>query len=61
MLGVVVVVQATMLHTQGWRIALGTLPEWLSAVGGIATVGALVVAWLVRSGHIEVTRARLSA
>lgn len=43
----VVIVQATMLHARGWRIVGGTLPDWLEALGGIATVLALIVAWRV--------------
>ncbi|WP_158019451.1 hypothetical protein [Mycolicibacter sinensis] len=46
-LGVVVVVQAAMLRCQGWGISWGTMPDWISAFGGLATVLALVVAWLV--------------
>ena len=32
-LGVVAIVQAAMLHTKGWRTPLGTLPDWLAALG----------------------------
>jgi hypothetical protein len=46
-LGFVVVVQAMMLHAQGWRVAMGTMPDWLVAAGAVATVGTLVVALLV--------------
>jgi hypothetical protein len=45
-LGVVVLVQAVMLHARGWRIALGTLPEWFSAFGTIAAIAAVLVATL---------------
>lgn len=41
---VVVVLQAAMLHTRGWWIALGTVPEWLSGVGALATFAAVWVA-----------------
>jgi hypothetical protein len=38
----VVCVQAWMLHSRGWRIALGTVPEWASAAfTGIAAIGVL--------------------
>ena len=38
----VVCVQAWMLHSRGWRIALGTVPEWGSAAfTGIAAIGVL--------------------
>ena len=43
----VAVVQFVMLHNQGWRVVPGTVPDWFSAVGASATVGALVVAWRV--------------
>lgn len=47
-LGAVVAVQAVMLHTQGWRIQLGTLPDWISSVatsgGFLAAVGAVLYA-----------------
>ena len=32
-LGVVAIVQAAMLHTKGRRTPLGTLPDWLAALG----------------------------
>ncbi|WP_133054444.1 hypothetical protein [Mycolicibacter algericus] len=44
MLGVVVAVQAAMLHARGWRIALGSVPEWLAAFGTFAAFGALLIA-----------------
>ncbi|HSS25900.1 MAG TPA: hypothetical protein VLL82_16225 [Mycobacterium sp.] len=38
----VVCIQAWMLHSRGWRIALGTVPEWGSAAfTGIAALGVL--------------------
>lgn len=43
-LAVVVAFQAAMLHTRGWRVPLGTMPEWLSGVGALATFGAVWVA-----------------
>jgi hypothetical protein len=46
-LATAVVVQAMMLYQQGWRVAWGTMPEWLAAFGGAATVGTLILAWLV--------------
>lgn len=52
-LGVVVVVQAAMLHARGWRIAWGTMPDWLAALGGLATVGALFVAWRVYQRDVD--------
>lgn len=55
-LGVVVAVQAAMLHSQGWRVAWGTMPDWLSAFGGLATVGALVIAWLVYRHEVKSRR-----
>jgi hypothetical protein len=36
-----------MLYARGWRAAWGTVPDWLGAAGALATVLALVVAWLV--------------
>lgn len=37
---VVVCFQAWMLRSQGWRVALGTVAEWLSAAfTGIAAIG----------------------
>jgi hypothetical protein len=35
-----------MLHTRGWRIALGTLPEWFAAFGTLVAIGAVLVAAL---------------
>jgi hypothetical protein len=46
-LGVVVAVQAVMLHREGWRTVPGSVPDWFSAAGAVATVMALIVAWLV--------------
>jgi hypothetical protein len=46
-LGGAVVVQAVMLHARDWRIVGGTVPDWLEALGGLATVAALAIAWLV--------------
>lgn len=37
----VICVQAAMLHSRGWRMSLGTLPEYLAAVGSLATFGVL--------------------
>jgi hypothetical protein len=42
--GVVVVVQAAMLHTKGWRIALGTVPVWLAAFGTLVAIVAVLIA-----------------
>ena len=41
MLVVVVCVQAAMLHSKGWRISMGSFPEYLAAVGSFATFGVL--------------------
>jgi hypothetical protein len=42
-LAVVTAVQAFMLHSRGWRIAMGSLPEYLATIGTFATaVGAIV-------------------
>jgi hypothetical protein len=38
---VVVCVQAAMLHSKGWRISMGSFPEYLAAVGSFATFGVL--------------------
>ena len=53
---VVVVVQAFMLRSDGWTVPLGNVAEWLGAIGGIATVGALVVAWLVYRQDVNARR-----
>jgi NAD/NADP transhydrogenase beta subunit len=45
-LGVVVVVQAVMLHAEGWHIAMGTVPEWLAAFGTVVAIAAVLVAAL---------------
>lgn len=51
-LGVVVVVQAVILHAQGWRLVMGTLPECVSAVGtGIAAIGVLAAFGALRIGR----------
>jgi hypothetical protein len=55
LLSAVVVIQAVLLHADGWRVAWGTMPDWLAAVGGVATVGALFVAWRVYL-HAKETR-----
>jgi hypothetical protein len=41
---VVVLAQAVMLYTEGWAVALGTLPEWVTAVGVVAAFLTLRVA-----------------
>jgi hypothetical protein len=56
LLGVVVTVQAVMLRAQGWRIVPGTVPDWFSAAGAVATVGALVVAWRVYRHDVDSRR-----
>jgi hypothetical protein len=38
---VVVAFQAWMLHSEGWRPALGSFPEYLAALGSFATFGVL--------------------
>jgi hypothetical protein len=45
-LGVVVVVQAVMLHTQGWRVQLGNVPEWVAALGTVVAIVAVLFAAL---------------
>jgi hypothetical protein len=57
LLAAVVTVQAVMLYAQGWRVAWGSMPDWLAAIGGIATVGALLVAWLLYRHEVD-TRVR---
>lgn len=46
------VIQAGTLHAD-WRLNLGTLPEWLSALGGVATLAAVGVAWLAYKGEVN--------
>ena len=55
-LSVVVVMQALMLRSRGWGVPIGSLAEWVAAVGGLATVGALVVAWRVYRHDIHSRR-----
>ena len=51
---VVVGFQAWMLHSRAWLIALGTLPEWVAAVGtGIAAFGVLAAFGTLRIGRRE--------
>jgi hypothetical protein len=45
-LGVVVVVQAVMLHTQGWRVQLGNVAEWVAAFGTVVAIAAVLFAAL---------------
>lgn len=45
-LGVVVVVQAVMLHTQGWRVQLGNVAEWVAALGTVVAIVAVLIAAL---------------
>ena len=52
-LGVVVGIPAAMLGSQGWGISWGTLPDWISAFGGLATILALVVAWLLYRHEVK--------
>lgn len=58
-LGAVVAVQAATLHRMGSRLLAGTLPEWLSALGSVATVGAVLVAWLAYRREVHARRADL--
>jgi hypothetical protein len=37
----VVCFQAAMLHSRGWRMVMGSFPEYLAAVGSLATFGVL--------------------
>jgi hypothetical protein len=53
-LGVVVGVQAAMLHAEGWRISIGSLPEYVAATGIVATAVSAVVA--VRTLRMANTR-----
>jgi hypothetical protein len=41
---VVVCFQADRLYGQGWDTPLGTLPEWLAALGSLSTLGVLALA-----------------
>jgi hypothetical protein len=44
LLAAVVVVQAVMLRSRGWTIPIGSVPDWLQAVGTVAAFGALFYA-----------------
>lgn len=55
-LTVVITVQSLMLRALGWRIAWGTVPDWVAAAGGVATVGALVIAWRVYRHDVQSRR-----
>lgn len=52
-LALIVAVQAWALHSRGWRLALGTVPEAVAAIG---TVGALLVALGVWRHEVAVRR-----
>ena len=41
---VVIAVQAAMLQMQGWRVQLGSLADWVQALGTVAAFGALIFA-----------------
>ncbi|MCV7402689.1 hypothetical protein H7K24_21355 [Mycobacterium fragae] len=41
---VIVCLQAAMLHSKGWRILMGSLPEYLAAFGSLSTLGVLALA-----------------
>lgn len=41
---VVIGIQSAMLHAQGWRLELGSLADWVQAVGTLAAFGALLYA-----------------
>ncbi|WP_454561371.1 hypothetical protein [Mycobacterium haemophilum] len=45
MLSALAVAQAIELHAQGWRMAMGTLPEWMSGFGTLFTAIAAVAAF----------------
>ncbi|CAN5682810.1 hypothetical protein BH10ACT9_BH10ACT9_18180 [soil metagenome] len=47
LLSAVIIAQALMLLWSGWTVPVGNLAEGVGAVGGLATVGALVIAWIV--------------
>jgi hypothetical protein len=42
---VVVLAQAEMLYTKGWRLALGTVPEWMAGFGTVFTAIAALAAF----------------
>jgi hypothetical protein len=42
---VVVLAQAEMLYTEGWRLALGTVPEWMAGFGTVFTAIAALAAF----------------
>jgi hypothetical protein len=42
---VVVLAQAEMLYTDGWRLALGTVPEWMAGFGTLFTALAALAAF----------------
>lgn len=50
-----------MLHAQGWRPDWGTVPSWLAAAGGIATVAAFVVAYRLYQHERDDRKAREEA
>jgi hypothetical protein len=45
-LATLVVAQAITLHAQGWRMAMGTFPEWMSGFGTLFTAIAAYAAFL---------------
>ncbi len=54
MLIVVVTVQAVMLYSRGWRLVMGSVPEWVSAGGtAIAAFGVLAAFGTLRVAQIE--------
>jgi hypothetical protein len=52
----IVVFQAVLLHSQGWHTVSRTLPEWFGAFGGLATLGAFMVAVIVYTRDREERR-----
>ena len=44
-LSAVVLAQAEMLYTEGWRLALGTVPEWMAGFGTVFTAIAALAAF----------------
>lgn len=52
-LSVLVVAQGITLLTQNWRLAWEVFPNWISAFGGVATIGALIVAWMLYRHDVD--------
>lgn len=56
MFGLVATIQRIELHNRHLWINWGTVPDWLAAIGGVATVAALVVAWAVYRHSVRARR-----